>query len=238
MTLKEKTVERLLQIMHTVLDYWKEKILSGDHVKASISDGNDKIGRTTNFSMAPVLSCGSCKACRLTCYAVKNCIRRGITVTSAWVKNYALAMFARDDLFNQLYTKCKNKRKHKFFRWHVSGDVLDADYFSRMVKLAFAFLDFRFWTYTEMQHIVNAYCDKYGRDAIPENFNIMFSDWSMFTGVAIQNPYKFKRFIVVPKNIKPEDRPRGFYCPGNCDFCKEHKCGCIYGKTDVYCNEH
>ena len=112
----------------------------------------------------------------------------------------------------------------------------DADYFENMNAIAVDFPGFeKFWTYTEMHHIVNAFCDEHGRDAIPDNFNIMFSDWSLFTGIPVNNPHGFNRFIVVPKDMT--DKPQGFYCPGNCDVCKAHKRGCL-GNEDVYCIEH
>lgn len=238
MTLKMETVERLISTMRSVFTTWTRKLVKGERVKASISDGNHKIGRAMNVSFAPILSCGNCEHCMCTCYAVKNLVRRGITVINAWVKNWALFCFNRDEFFRQIREKMARRKKNKFLRWHVSGDIVDRDHFERMNSTAVDFPDFREWTYTEMHHIVNSFCDDNGRDAIPENFNVMFSDWSLITGVAINNPYHFKRFIVVPKNTPEDALPKGFYCPGNCDFCKEHKCGCIYGKSDVYCKEH
>lgn len=233
MTYKMETVKKLVKTMKTVARVWKKRIQSGKPVKLSISDGNSKIGKTINVSIAPILSCGNCKACMCTCYAVGNLIRRGITVINAWVKNYMMLMYNRPEYFRQIREKIRGRRKNFYFRWHVSGDIVDAEYFAEMVAIAKEFPHVKFWTYTKMHHIVNAYCDSNGgRDAIPENLNIMFSVW----GKAIANPYGFKCFIFVPKDAK--EKPAGLYCPGNCDICKKQNCGCVGYQTDVYANEH
>lgn len=238
MAYKKSTVDKLVATMKAVFNVWRERIQKGEHVKASISAGNDKIGKALNVSFAPILSCGNCEHCMYDCYAVKNLVRRGMVVINAWVKNWTLFSIDRDEFFRQVREKCKRRRTNKFLRWHVSGDIVDRDHFERMNAVAHDFTDFRAWTYTEMFHVVNSFCDEYGRDAVADNFNVMFSDWSMISGVKVPNPYGFKRFIVVPETLPEEKRPKGFYCPGNCDFCKKHKCGCVYGKTDVYCIRH
>ena len=39
----------------------------------------------------------------------------------------------RDEFFRRIEKKLKGRRKNFYFRWHVSGDIIDADYFKRMV---------------------------------------------------------------------------------------------------------
>ena len=60
----------------------------------------------------------------------------------------------------------------------------------------------------------------------------MFSEWR---GMPMSNPHGMPEFKVVFKD--DAEKPRGFYCPGNCDICKNSKRGCVAGET-VYCNEH
>lgn len=232
MTFKLTTVQKLVKELKSIEKHWRKVIAAGKRVKMSISTGNTKIGRTLNVSIAPILSCGNCKECMRTCYAVANMIRRGFDVKNAWVKNYVLLLMNRDEYFQQIRDKIRRRRKNFFFRWHVAGDIIDADYFARMVEIAKEFPHFKFWTYTKMHHIVNAFCDMYGRDAIPENLNIMFSVWEK----EIVNPYGFRRFIFVPRDAK--EKPKGFYCCGNCDICKEKNVGCVGYQCDVYANEH
>ena len=113
------------------------------------------------------------------------------------------------------------------------------DYFERMLQICRNHKDFKFWTYTKYYTIVNLYCDKYGRDAIPENFSIMFSEWD---GMFLDNPYNFPVFSCKLKNgnkNRTEQEFNNMYkCPGNCDVCKTGKGhGCIIGE-DTYCDEH
>ena len=60
--------------------------------------------------------------------------------------------------------------------------------------------------------------------SIPENLVCMFSYWK---GLPMDNPYNMPVFRCAMDNSEKI----GFHCPGNCDFCKEHKCGCIYGNS-------
>lgn len=212
---------------------------AGISLFVTISEGNSKIGKVMNISIPAILSCGTCSKCKKFCYDIKAVLFHTNTVLPARAKNYAILLFDRDLYFNQIKSKLAKRKKNKFFRWHVGGEIVDFDYFCRMVEIAKEFPDFRFWTYTKMHSIINAYCDKYGRDAIPGNFNIMFSVWD---GMSCINPYKFKIFACKlkegNKDLTEKDFSKMFKCPGNCDICKEGKTGCIYGKVDIYADQH
>lgn len=201
-----------------------------DFIKLCISTGNDKIGNVMNVSLPPMLSCGNCAGCCTLCYDVKACMRFP-NVVDARARNLAILRKDRGEYFARIEKAISRRRKNKFFRWHVAGDIVDADYFVNMVEIARRHPDFLFWTYTKMYHIVNQYCAEHGKETIPENFSIMFSEWR---GMPMDNPYGFAEFRVV---FKDEDRPQGFYCPGNCDACKNPCRGCIAQET-VYCMEH
>ena len=93
------------------------------------------------------------------------------------------------------------------------------------------------------EHDVISYiCDRKrgGRmnPAIPDNLHIMFSKWD---GLPMSNPYKFPVFACRLKNGNVDTSDdwfaKTFKCPGNCDICKEKKCGCIGGR-DTYADEH
>ena len=95
--------------------------------------------------------------------------------------------------------------------------------------------DFTIWTYTKNYHVVNEWIEKHGLGSIPKNFTIMFSEWR---GLKMENPHFMPEFRVVFKDdaVKP-DPAKVFYCPGNCDVCKQLHRGCIANET-VYCHEH
>lgn len=130
------------------------------------------------------------------------------------------------------------RRTNKYFRWHVGGEIPTIEYFSEMVRIAKLFPDFTFWTYTKMYGIVNAYCYKYGRDAIPDNLHVMFSEWD---GTQLYNPYNFPIFTCRLKDGNKNHTYEWFEtlykCPGNCDICKAAKRGCIVGES-TFADEH
>lgn len=208
--------------------------LPASEIKMCISGGNSKIGRVMNVSLMPVMTCGNCKECKYLCYDIKACLQYPGTVINARMRNTVLLRKDRGEYFHRIDAALSRRRKNKYFRWHVAGDIVDVDYFDRMVKLACKYPDFVFWTYTKMYNVVNEWCswhvDK--RGAIPSNLHVVFSEWR---GMPMHNPYSFPEFRVVFKNDAV--KPTGFYCPGNCDICKAAGRGCLAGET-TYCNEH
>ena len=201
-------------------------------VTMCISKGNRKIGRVMNVSLAPVLTCANCSECKMLCYDIKAVLQYR-NVVDARARNTALLLEDRDEYFRRIDDAISRRRLHKFFRWHVAGDIIDADYLDNMCTIAHNHPDFVFWTYTKNYAVVNEYCRRRGgRVAIPENLSIMFSEWR---GMPMVNPFGFPEFSVVFKDDAV--KPAGHYCPGNCDVCKATHRGCIAGET-TYCHEH
>lgn len=210
-------------------------------VYVHISRGNRKIGRVMNVSTAPVLACANCKECKDFCYDIKACMQYPGNVLTARVENLYMARFARRQYFQQIKEACARRRSNKFFRWHVAGDILDADYFEHMIEIARMFPDFTFWTYTKNYAIVNHYVATHGGNryvAIPMNLSIMFSEWD---GLAMDNPYNFGTFSCKLKDGNKNHAPEyfdGLYkCPGNCDICKATGRGCLVNEN-TYADEH
>lgn len=210
----------------------RDYIKSGDAsaIKMAISKGNRKIGRVMNVSLPPILTCANCKECMYLCYDIKACAQYPDTVIDARARNLAILRLDRDDYFARIDTAMSRRKKNKFFRWHVAGDIVDIDYFDRMVKNARKHQDFIIWTYTKNYKVVNEWIAKNGQ--LPENFHVMFSEWR---GLPMDNPYNMPEFRIVFKD--DAIKPTGHYCPGNCDICKAMGRGCIAGET-TYCNEH
>lgn len=198
-----------------------------------ISKGNRKIGRVMNVSLPPILSCANCSECQKLCYDIKAVLQYPNNVADARARNMALLLADRDEYFNRIIAAIKRRRKNKFFRWHVAGDITDIEYFDMMVKIARMFPDFIFWTYTKNYTVVNAWLAAHGgRDALPGNFAVMFSEWR---GMPMANPYNMPVFGVV---FNGEAWPEGVHhCPGNCDACIKAGRGCVVGET-TYCAEH
>ena len=208
-----------------------EKALTGKVEKISISKGNRKIGHTLNVSLPPIITCSNCKECKHLCYDIKACMMYKNVIKSR-INNLVLLKEDRKAYFDQIRETLKRRKKNKYFRWHVSGDIIDTDYFENMVQIAKEFPEFRFWTYTKNYYVVNAWTKTNGKKSIPENLSIMFSEWR---GIPMINPYKFPEFKVV---FKDEEKPKKVkWCCGNCNKCIAKNSHCVKGET-VYCMEH
>ena len=223
-----ETIRKVVKMLNEMLAFYMAMPVS--EIKLCISKGNKKIGKAMNVSLPPILSCGNCKECKHFCYDIKACLLYANSVISARCRNMAVLLLDRSEYFARIDAACTKRKTNKMFRWHVSGDIMDLDYFIRMVDIARKHPDFIFWTYTKMYHIVNEYCDTFGKASIPENLSVMFSEWK---GMPINNPYNFGEFrcLYLDESIPANT----FYCPGNCDICKANKTGCIVNQnTCIY----
>lgn len=227
MAYKKESLKKLFESFKGLITKYRRRNVSD--IPLCISNGNVKIGRVMNVSLPPVLSCGKCKQCKHYCYDIKACLQYPHNVADARIRNWTILQKDRAEYFRRIEEKVSRRRRNKFFRWHVAGDIVDADYFQNMVAIAERHPEFIFWTYTKMYHIVNDFIDAGG--SIPKNFHIMFSEWR---GLPMENPHNMPEFRVV---FKGEDRPAGHYCPGNCDICKANGRGCLAGET-TYALEH
>lgn len=224
---KTETVKKIVNKLNYSVKLYREYLEKGEEVKIVISSGNSKIGKCMNVSLAPIITCGNCKECKCFCYDVKACLQY-TNVVNARAKNTALFRYDRENFFNQLWQKMSRKKTNKYLRFHVSGEIVDVNHLEYMIETAKRFPDFTIWTYTKMYHVVNEYIRMHGenKSCIPSNFTIMFSEWK---GLPIVNPYNMPVFrCVYPEEKKPENC---FRCPGNCDFCKANKCGCVCGMS-------
>lgn len=202
-----------------------------DNLSVVISNGNIKIGNTMNVSLAPVITCLNCSKCINYCYDIKA-VNQYKNVLFARAKNTALMLENPEEYFRQIRFALDKRKKNKYFRWHVSGDIPNYSYFENMVQIARDYPEFRFWTYTKCYWFVNQWIKENGKENLPENLSVMFSYWE---GLPMDNPYEMPVFRVVmqgqekPKNVK--------WCCGNCNTCIKNCSHCVKGEN-VYCMEH
>lgn len=220
---KLETLQKILAILRALIDGFMSKPF--ESLKLHISKGNSKIGRTHNFSMAPGHTCANCSGCIRYCYDVKACWQY-LNVRIARAENTAMMYLNRAETFRQIDKYISRCKAHKYFRWHVSGDILDTDYFDRMVQIARNHPDWIFWTYTKNYFAVNAWIDKYGKDNLPANLSVMCSIWE---GMACPNPHNMPTFRCVMPGT--EHNPDAWTCPGNCEACLKAGRGCPYGES-------
>lgn len=213
-----ETLRKYTAAMNAKIAEFRDNVAS---LKVRFSYGNRKIGKTLNVSTAPIITCSNCDKCLHECYDIKACMQYE-NVLNARAINTAILQADRDEFFRQINLKIKRRKVNKFVRFHVAGEILDLDYFKRMVQTAIDNPDATIWTYTKVYWVVNAYIRTHG--ALPENLHVMFSLWD---GVPCHNPYNLPTFRAIPKG---ETLPY-FKCPGNCDTCKENHCGCVAGQS-------
>lgn len=203
--------------------------IPAEDLKVSISAGNRKIGHVLNVSLPPLFTCGNCSECARYCYDIKACIQYK-NVLKARARNYAILTRNAVEYWEQIRGKMARRKKNLFFRFHVAGDIVNAEYLRNMIETAKMFPLWTIWTYTKEYAIVNEYVRKHGgsrEKAIPANLHIMFSEWR---GLPMVNPYGFPVFRCVFRNVEkaPENE---WQCPGNCNICKAMGRGCVVGES-------
>lgn len=215
----KKAVEALKAAMD---DFMKAPYVS---MRLHISKGNRKIGQTHNFSIAPVLTCANCSRCKHYCYDLKAVLQYP-NVLKARAENTAMMLQDMDGTFAQIDNYISRQKAHKYFRWHVSGDILSVEYFDHMVRIARKHPDWVFWTYTKAYTYVNTWLHDNGRDSLPKNLSVMFSVWN---GMACPNPFGMPTFTCIMEGMEPENG--SWPCPGNCESCLRSGHGCPFGES-------
>ena len=203
--------------------------MTPEKAKLHISKGNRKIGMVHNFSVAPVITCANCSGCKDFCYDIKAVIQYK-NVLKARAENTALMLEDMAGTFEKIADYIRRRQVHKYFRWHVAGDIINYEYFCHMVDIARMFPEWTFWTYTKAYHIVNLWLYQNGR--LPENLTVMFSVWN---GMECPNPHNMPTFTCIQEGMEPD--PDAWSCPGNCSICIESGHGCPHGESSQV-NEH
>ena len=192
---------------------------------AHVSAGNSKLGAVFNVSLPPVVTCQNCSGCKRYCYAVRSYNRFPDTAAN-WNENYALFLSDPDRYFREISDAVRVAR---FFRWQVSGDIVNGAYFAGMIRVALENPKVEFLAFTKAYGIVNAAIA--AGAVIPGNLHLLFS---AAPGVAMPNPYR------IPEcHINFEDSSLNTYhggaeyehhCDGKCEKCIIKGCGCFFLK--------
>ena len=181
----------------------------------SISKGNTKMGSIPSVSLPPIITCKNCSSCSKDCYAAKLC-RIYKSVKAAYDRNYEILKADRNAYFTQVKAAAMVNR---YFRFHVSGDIIDQDYLDRMVKVARECKGTTFLAFTKNYEDVNAYFAKHKQ---PKNLKLIFS--LPFDGAIIDNPHNLPTAAVIFKGKEPDASWK--ICGGNCTECACRGVGC------------
>ena len=204
------------------LEEAKQAIRAGDPVTVSISKDNTKMGAVPSVSLLPFISCpGRCKGtCGEHCYAAKITNLRS-TVLKAYAKNTAIAMLKPDLFWSGVNYAMAGTR---FFRFHVSGDILNGDYFSKLIEACRNNSHCQVLVFTKRYEIINAWIKNNG--SLPENLHLLFSGWENLKPI---NPHKLPETNIYTSETAPH--PEWLLCGGNCYECGCRGVGCWQAKT-------
>jgi len=177
-----------------------------------IISGNNKIGKTANISLPPVISCRKLP-CNKECYAIKL-YKWGHVARVAWDANLKLAQENREAYFTMI-------RRHllratpEYFRWHVSGEILDQEYLDQMKKIAFDFFFVSFLVYTKQY--------SFDFSDTPNNLTVILSAWP-----GVEMPHTALPLAFIETDTRAFNT---FECEGKCETCR--KCWGLRNKNVV-----
>lgn len=200
--------------------------VNADYVRLHVSAGNMKLGAIMNISLPPVVTCHNCASCKHYCYAVRSYNRLPDTA-AAWNDN--LALFMKDPVlyFDEISHAVRAQR---FFRWHVSGDIVNRTYFLGMIHVALENPNCEFLAFTKAYQIVNE-CLAAGA-VIPKNLHVLLS---AAPNTEMPNPYRLPEchinFADPALNTYKGGAEYVHHCNGNCTECVINGCGCFFLKN-------
>ena len=177
----------------------------------TISKGNRKMGLIYSVSMPAGVTCRDNAPCKKGCYACK-----GAFLYSNVQKSYNnnLNLYKEDSQrFEQ--SILEQLPMYGVFRWHVSGDMVDMEYFKMMVRIAKKLKNVKFLAFTKKYELVNDYILQGGK--IPKNLKIVYSAW---TGLEMDNPNNLPiAYMRDEKNLDERIPKSAIPCSGDCSQC-------------------
>lgn len=197
-----------------------------ESIRLHISKGNVKLGSISNISTPPVVTCHNCKNCSKYCYAIRSYMRSK-EAQGAWNENMVLFNLDPDRYFREISNAVKLDR---FFRWHVSGDIINARYFLGMVAVALENPKCEFLAFTKAYEIVNGAVA--AGTEIPGNLHLIFS---AAPETRMENPHRIPEchinFEDPTLNTYHGGAEFEYHCTGNCTECAVNGCGCFFLKS-------
>lgn len=199
-------------------------------MNVSISRGNEKMGAIQSVSLPSGVTCIVCE-CNQKCYA-KRMEKRRRTVREAYQNNLKILKETPDIYWREVEAAIMLSR---YFRFHVSGDIPDEEYFAHMVDIASRNTHCQILCFTKKYEIVNTYLLSGG--ILPENLHIIFSAWARLPMV---NPFSLPEAHVRYRDGSTTAAASAKECTGNCTDCAVTDAGCWTLKPgeQVIFNEH
>lgn len=198
--------------------------------EVKISPGNSKLGSIPSVSLPSVITCIQC-GCQAKCYA-KRIENLRPNVAKAYAANYEILTTKPDIYWREVEASIMMSR---FFRFHVSGDIVDNVYLAHMIEIAERNPHCEILCFTKKYEIVNQHLDFGG--TIPKNLHIILSAW---VGLEMVNPFSLPEAHVRYRDGTTTARDDAKECSGNCSECAITDGGCwsLKNGEQVVFNEH
>lgn len=217
--------DKVLEKFRSALADSMKAVKAGELVKVSISNANSKMGNVASVSTLPFITCPArcADSCGSACYAAKLANLRP-NVLRSYANNTAIAMLRPDLYWPQVELAVLAVR---YFRFHVSGDIMNRDYFQHMIDIARRNPKTEILCFTKRFELVNAWIADNGE--LPCNLHVLFSGWQEMKPI---NPHALPETDVYEKEEQIRDNWK--LCGGNCFNCACRGVGCWQaGKGDV-----
>ena len=186
-------------------------------LKVTISEGNAKMGSVKSISLPAIKSCRKdCGCCKI-CYACRGHFLFG---------NVKKSIDMNWEVLNtnpKLYWDTINEALllNRYFRFHVSGDIPNAEYITNLVKAAKKNRATQILIFTKRYPMVNAWIKKNGM--LPKNIHMIYSKWK---GMAMPNPYNFPEAHILYEDCTTTADDGAKLCTGSCVNCIKTGKGC------------
>ena len=185
-------------------------------MNVKISPGNSKMGSIPSISLPSGITCRACE-CQEKCYA-KKLERMRPSVRAAYQHNLQVYKCMPDTYWREVEASIMMSR---FFRFHVSGDIPDCNYFQHMVEIVSRNPHCQVLCFTKKYEIVNDYLLNNG--PLPPNMHIIFSAWK---NLEMVNPNGLPEAHVRYRDGTTTAPDNAKECPGNCTECAITEGGC------------
>ena len=184
----------------------------------SVSRGNSKMGAVPSLSLPPVKTCSpeAVKFCGKKCY-VRRYVSRRKTVRDAYERNLYILQNDPEKFWREVNAAVAMTTH---FRFGVSGDIPDIDYFIHIIEVALKNKHCQILCFTKQYQIVNK-CLKTLR--VPDNLHIVFSAWK---GLEMDNPRNLPEAHVFYRDGTTTAKDGARYCSGNCYECALTNANC------------
>lgn len=176
-----------------------------------ISRGNTKLGvNIPSVNLPPQSTCRPDAPCAKKCYARKGRFsfphNKDLACTNLQMWQEEPMIYEREIMVAAFTAK--------FFRWHSSGDIPDAEYLKMMVRVAERLPSTKFLCFTKKFELVNEFVQEHGYP--PENLTIVYLAWGEWRP---ENPWGFPMAYVRLKKEEAQIPSGASQCSGYCGDC-------------------